>query len=176
MAEDAMLSGRGMCKNNTCRTSPVLLLCRTCVVIARNCAGSSLFTSQSVSAFISPSVRSSVCQSFSVEGCHNSRLRCRVFHWKPITAPQKEHSTPSDQSQPLRRNIPHHPTNHSPPEGTFYTIRPIIAPQREYSISSDQSQSPRRNIPHHPTNHIPSEGISHIIRPITAPQKVYSLS
>ena len=55
---------------------------------------------------------------------------------------------PSDQSQPLSRNIPRHPTNYSPSEGIFHTIRPITAPQREYSTPSDQSQPLIRNIPH----------------------------
>eukprot|EP00959_Pyramimonas_sp_CCMP1952_P423091 8862668-Pyramimonas_sp.AAC.1 len=51
---------------------------------------------------------------------------------RPITAPQKEHPAPSDQSQPLKRNIPHRPTNHSPSKGTSRTARPITAPQKEY--------------------------------------------
>jgi hypothetical protein len=38
------------------------------------------------------------------------------------TVTQWDYTTPSDQSQTLRENIPHHLTNHSPSEGIYHTI------------------------------------------------------
>jgi hypothetical protein len=86
---------------------------------------------------------------------------------------QSEHLSQRDQSQPLRRNIHHHATNHNPSEGISITTRPITTPQKEYPSPRDQSQPLRRNIHHHATNYNPSEGIFITTRPITTPQKEY---
>eukprot|EP00976_Prorocentrum_cordatum_P050512 1019996-Prorocentrum_minimum.AAC.1 len=44
---------------------------------------------------------------------------------KAHSAPQQEHTAFTDQSQPLNRNIPHLPTDHSPSIGIHRIYRPI---------------------------------------------------
>jgi hypothetical protein len=52
-----------------------------------------------------------------------------------VSIPPTNHN-PSDQSQPLWRNIQHPPTNHSPCKGISNTLRPITAPLKQYPTLS----------------------------------------
>eukprot|EP00976_Prorocentrum_cordatum_P066068 1178164-Prorocentrum_minimum.AAC.5 len=84
---------------------------------------------------------------------------------------KKEYAPPTDQSQPLKRNMPHQRTSRSPSKGTCPTDGPVATPRKEYTPPTDQSQPLERNIPYRRTSRSPS--------PLSArgrPGHIYSVS